>query len=208
MPQPGGGTNWGGGAYDPEDNVIITNVSRLPQKMRLIPESEMDKDAASRPDAGRPGGPPKFIKGTPYGIELGPLLSPFGAPCTEPPWFTLLALDLDTAEVVWEVPLGTIEDFAPFGLALELGAPGFGGPIVTAGGLVFIGATQDKKFRAFDSKSGELLWEADTPSTVMTIPMTYEVGGRQFVVTAAGGHHFLDGPNVTDHVLAFSLPVE
>ncbi len=205
-PQPGGGTNWGGGAYDPESNVIITNVSRLPEKIQLIPQSEMDPSAASVPGAGRPGGPPKIIKGTPYGVKLGPLLSPFGAPCTEPPWFTLLALDLDTASVIWEVPLGTIEDFAPFGMKLKFGAPGFGGPIVTAGGLVFIGATQDKKFRAFDSANGDLLWETDVPSNAMTIPMTYEAGGRQFVVTVAGGHHFLDGPLVTDHVMAFALP--
>jgi quinoprotein glucose dehydrogenase len=205
-PQPGGGTNWGGGAYDPESNVIITNVSRIPEKIQLIPQSEMDMDAATRPGAGRPGGPPKYIKGTPYGVKLGPLLSPLGAPCTEPPWFTLLALDLDTATVKWEVPLGTIKNCTPFGMNLELGAPGFGGPIVTAGGLVFIGATQDRKFRAFDSESGEFLWEADTPSNAMTIPMTYEIDGRQFVVTVAGGHHFLDGPNVTDHILAFALP--
>ena len=87
-------------------------------------------------------------------------------------------------------------------------ATGMGGPIVTAGGLVFIGATADEKFRAFDIESGAKLWEVKTPSAAMAIPMTYTMAGRQFIVVASGGHQFMHRQNITDHIVAYALPTE
>lgn len=207
-PQPGGGVNWGGGAFDPTRNLLITNVSRIPEVLRLIPKDELDMTAARAPGAGRPGGPPVYIEGTEYGVQTGPLLSPFGAPCTAPPWTTLIAVDLDKGIIKWQVPLGSIEKFAPLGLPLTLGAPAYGGPMVTAGGLIFIGATADEKFRAFDIDTGDKLWQVNIPRSAHSMPMSYEIDGRQYVVTIAAGHQFLDRQDVTDHIVAYALPEE
>jgi quinoprotein glucose dehydrogenase len=134
------------------------------------------------------------------------LLSPLGLPCVAPPWNRLVAIDLGSGKEVWSTPLGSLEKIA--GLPLELGAPGVGGPIVTAGGLVFIGATADEKFRAFDIDTGKKLWEADLPTSGMATPMTYEADGRQFIVIAAGGHQEHYPQRVGDYLVAFALPAE
>jgi quinoprotein glucose dehydrogenase len=110
-----------------------------------------------------------------------------GYPAVQPPWGTLNAINLNTGEYAWKVPLGEYPDLAAKGLK-GTGTENYGGPIVTAGGLVFIGATNfDKKFRAFDKATGELLWEATLPYAGNATPATYEVNGRQFVVIGAGG---------------------
>jgi quinoprotein glucose dehydrogenase len=114
-------------------------------------------------------------------------------------------VDLAKGTIKWTVPLGTIETLAPVSLPWKLGAPGIGGPIVTAGGLIFIGATADEKFRAFDIDTGEELWAVDLPTSAMATPMTYEAGGRQFVVIAAGGHHAYYRQKIGDYLLAFAL---
>ena len=114
-------------------------------------------------------------------------LDPDGYPAVLPPWGTLNAIDLNTGEYAWKIPLGQYPELAAKGL-MNTGTENYGGPIVTAGGLVFIGATNfDKKFRAFDKATGELLWEATLPFAGNATPITYEVNGRQFVVIAAGG---------------------
>lgn len=114
-------------------------------------------------------------------------LDPDGYPAVAPPWGTLNAINLNTGEYVWKIPLGEYPELAAKGQK-NTGTENYGGPIVTAGGLVFIGATNfDKKFRAFDKSTGTLLWETTLPFSANTTPATYEVEGRQFVVIAAGG---------------------
>jgi len=205
-PAMGGGANWGGGAYDPERRWLITSVARLPYFLQLLPAAEQDPAVITAPGAGRPLGPPGLIEGTPYAAAQGPLLSPFNMPCTAPPWGTLLALDLDSAEIRWEIPLGSIDRLSPLPLPLEWGVPGAGGAIATAGGLVFIGSAPDERFRAFDIETGRKLWEVETPTATMATPMTYQRDGRQFIVIAAGGHQFLYPRKPGDWLLAYALP--
>ncbi len=132
-------------------------------------------------------------------------LDPEGYPAAAPPWGTLNAINLNTGEYVWKIPLGEYPDLAAKGLK-NTGTENYGGPIVTAGGLLFIGATSyDKKFRAFDKSTGELLWEASLPFSGTATPATYEVDGRQFVVIAAGGGRDPRFPSGGVYV-AFALP--
>jgi quinoprotein glucose dehydrogenase len=206
---PGMVSNWGSGAFDPGRNLLITNPQSIPAFIRLVPNVEVDPGLAEAPMAGLPGGPAGYIVGTPYAIERGTpqIFSPFGAPCTKPPWYSLTAVDLDEGTIKWSVPLGTLDKLMPVAMPLALGAPGIGGPIVTAGGLIFIGATADEKFRAFDIDSGEELWKRNIPTAAMATPMTYMAGGRQFVVVSAGGHHAYYRQKASDHLLAFALPL-
>ena len=140
-------------------------------------------------------------------VEHGVLLSPLGIPCNPPPWGTLLALDLDTGEKRWEVPLGTVREMTPVPIPITFGMPSMGGAIVTAGGLAFIGAAMDDTFRAFDVETGEELWSDRLPAGGQATPMTYRVseGGKQFVVIAAGGHASLR-TKLGDYVIAYALP--
>jgi quinoprotein glucose dehydrogenase len=132
-------------------------------------------------------------------------LDPEGYPAIAPPWGTLNAINLNTGEYVWKIPLGVYPELAAKGLT-STGTENYGGPIVTAGGLVFIGATNfDKKLRAFDKSTGELLWEATLPFSGNATPATYEVNGRQFVVIAAGGGKDPKSPSGGVYV-AFALP--
>jgi quinoprotein glucose dehydrogenase len=131
-------------------------------------------------------------------------LDPEGYPAIAPPWGTLNAIDLKTGKYVWKIPLGEYPDLARNGLK-NTGSESYGGPIVTAGGVVFIGATvYDHKFRAFDSGTGELLWETDLPFAGVATPSTYMIDGRQFVVIAASGGRDPKGP-VGGAYIAFAL---
>ena len=135
------------------------------------------------------------------------LTSPLGVPCTAPPWGTLDAIDLAAGEVLWSTPLGTTRHLAPFPFWWIRGVPGTGGPMITAGGLVFAGATTDHFLRAFDAATGGELWKASLPTTASAVPMTYQLeeNGRQYVVIAAGGHW--SGTNPTgDYLRAYALP--
>ena len=114
-------------------------------------------------------------------------LDPDGYPAVLPPWGTLNAINLNTGEYLWKIPFGEYPDLAAKGIK-DTGTENYGGPVVTAGGLLFIGATNfDKKFRAFDKSTGKLFWETTLPFAGNATPITYEVSGRQFVVIAAGG---------------------
>ena len=208
-PQPGGGSNWGGGAFDPQRNLLITPVSQIPYYVKLIPQEQLteeQKKQARKPAAGAPMQGPGYIGGTPYAVEQGPLMSPSFTPCTAPPWNLLVAVDMVRGEIKWKIPFGDLDKLMPVTIPLNLGAPSAGGPIVTAGGLIFIGATPDSKIRAYDIDTGEEVWEFRAPTSAMATPMTYQVDGRQYVVFAAGGHSWYDAKGVDDYLLAFALP--
>jgi quinoprotein glucose dehydrogenase len=131
------------------------------------------------------------------------LLDPEGLPGVEPPWGTLTALDLAAGEIRWQIPLGDYPAIRDAGQS-GLGAESYGGPVVTAGGLLFIAGTPDERIRAFDKRTGELLWEAELPASGFATPATYEADGRQFLVIAAGGGK-LGRPSGSEY-LAFALP--
>jgi len=207
-PQPGGGPNWGGGAYDPQRNLLITPVSQIPYYVKLIPKAEVDPEYAKRPEAGAPMQGPGYLGGTPFGVKQGPLMSPSFTPCTAPPWNMLVAVDMVSGDIRWKIPFGRLDKLMPFPIPLNLGGPSAGGPIVTASGLIFIGATSDDRVHAYDIETGEELWEMRAPTSAMATPMTYAVDGRQYVVFAAGGHSWYDAKGVDDYVLAYALPVK
>jgi quinoprotein glucose dehydrogenase len=198
-----GGTNWGSVAVAPRQGWVILNMSRLPSVTGLIPRARLE---AGRPDLPDDASISR-MEGTPYGLFRVPaLLSPLGLPCTKPPWGTLLAVEVATGEVKWEVPLGTVRDLAPVPLPIRWGTPNLGGPIVTGGGLVFIGAAMDNYLRAFDLGTGKELWKGRLPAGGQATPMSYRLdNGRQFVVIAAGGHGRM-GTDIGDSVVAFALP--
>jgi len=129
---------------------------------------------------------------------------PDGYPAVTPPWGTLTAIDLNKGEIAWQIPLGEIPELAAQGIK-NTGSENYGGPVVTAGGLIFIAATNsDRKFRAFDKTSGELLWETELPAAGNATPAVYEVNGRQYVVIGAGGGKWGNPSGGSYH--AFALP--
>ncbi len=201
-PFTGGGTNWGGLAFDASRDVVYVNTSSAVHIVNLIPRK--DFAAARRAEPGKEISPQK---GTPYGMRRVLATSPIGMPCNPPPWGQLHAVDMHDGRVIWSVPLGTTEDLAPFSQYLlgKTGTPNFGGPIATAGGLVFIGAALDNYLRAFDAKTGRELWRGRLPAGGQATPMTYVWQGRQYVVIAAGGHA-KSNTRRGDKVIAFALP--
>jgi quinoprotein glucose dehydrogenase len=204
-PGYGGGINWGGVAFDADRQVAVAAVNHLPMVVTLMKADEVRAQSQS---GDYPGSSFAYQRGTPYGMRREALLSPWGLPCTKPPWGTLTAVDLRTARTLWEVPLGSTEDLAPFFVPTRtLGTPSMGGPIMTAGGLIFIGAAMDDYLRAFNVETGRELWKGRLPAGGQATPMTYRAGasGRQFVVIAAGGHGNL-GTRQGDYVVAFALP--
>jgi quinoprotein glucose dehydrogenase len=199
------GTNWGSAAYAPVRPRLVLNTSRLATLVQLVPRA--DFDAARR--AGGDDWEFGAQRQASFGMRRRPLETASGIPCNPPPWGTLAAVDLDTGRLAWEVPFGHLPDGHPM-LALAgegpMGLPNSGGPIVTASGLVFIGAAMDQRLRAFDLESGRELWQSKLPFAGIATPMTYQAGdGRQFVAIAAGGHGKADLP-IGDAVVAFALP--
>jgi quinoprotein glucose dehydrogenase len=199
-----GGAHWGGVAFDPARQIVVVPVNRLAALVQLIPRERHDP---SRNEAGWEYAP---MRGTPYVMRRRILLSPMGLPCTPPPFGTLVAISLFTGKTIWEVPLGTTRDLVASKIFLPItvgsGTPNLGGPIITAGGLIFIGAAMDNYLRAFDVESGRELWKGRLPAGGQATPMTYRLpNGRQYVVIAAGGHGKM-GTTRGDSVVAFALP--
>jgi quinoprotein glucose dehydrogenase len=204
-PGNAGGSNWGSLAIEPARRVAVLNTTNLPFMVRLIPRADFEREKQA---GGGLLGLREFAaqEGTPYGMVRQPLQSPLQLPCAPPPWGTLAAVSLDDAKILWQVPLGTVPDKLPVSLPVKMGLPNLGGPLVTAGGLVFIGASMDGDLRAFDVETGAELWRQRLPAGGNANPMTYRAAnGKQYLVIAAGGHGKL-GTRRGDWVVAFALP--
>jgi len=199
-PMGAGGANWGGLAVDTRRNRVFVNTNNALHRVTLLPTEE-----AARRRAQERGKEITMMHGAPFGMIRETVLSPIGLPCNKPPWGKLAAVDLESGSLAWEVTLGNTRKLAPLGLSLELGTGNLGGPIVTAGGLLFIGATMDNLLRAFDADSGRELWAGELPHGGHGTPMTYAIGGRQYVVIVAGGHPVF-GTEIGESVVAFALP--
>lgn len=199
-PFTGGGANWGGAAFDPATRTLFVNTSRIAHVITLLPKAEFADARAAEPDVEI-----SPQTGAPYAMKRDMLMSPLGLPCSPPPWGMLTAVDLDSGTFRWESVLGTVRDIAPLPLPIRWGTPNLGGPMVTAGGLVFIGAAMDDYLRAFDARTGEELWKGRLPAGGQATPMSYVRDGRQFVVIAAGGHARA-GTTIGDTLVAFALP--
>jgi quinoprotein glucose dehydrogenase len=200
LPFTGGGANWGSAAFDASRNLVIVNVNNIAHEIRLIPADQVEAvEKAGEADEVAPQ------RGAPFGMTREILASSLGLPCTPPPWGMLVAVDAAKGEIVWRKVLGDTRDLAPMGLAVKTGTPALGGPIVTAGGLVFIAASFDSQFRAFDVETGKTLWQTTLPATGNATPMTYIWRGRQYVVIANGGYGNFDS-RMGDYVTAFALP--
>ncbi|MEP4149399.1 MAG: pyrroloquinoline quinone-dependent dehydrogenase [Halioglobus sp.] len=207
LPGSLGGANWGGGAILADSGILILNINTAPFTGQLIPTASIPVvDAGGdHPTSGQRFRVP--MKGTPYTVELGTLVSPLGIPCSAPPWGKLVAVDLVKGKILWETALGSVHEMGPFPLPfhIEWGTPNLGGGIATAGGLFFIGATMDRQLRAFDVSSGETLWRYTLPVDAAATPMTYTYQGRQYLVINAGGH-FMFNREQSDYLFAFALP--
>ena len=197
--------NWGGGAYDPNTNSLVVPITQAPTYLRMFRTAEIPAEVLALPRIG-PIGPPTPIAGSEYAYQMAPLLSMFMSPCTAPPWGELASIDMASGEIRWRRTLGVLDKLARMPLPLEWGTPLGGGPTVTAGGLIFIGASADERFRAFDIATGEKLWETSTPSAAMATPMTYQVDGKQYVAVMAGGHMFKYFQNIADYLVVYTLP--
>jgi quinoprotein glucose dehydrogenase len=180
-----GGGNWGGATYDPAQHLMVVNTHDLGQVTKMVPSK----------------GPLPFERGQPSGRfrpENTRLL------CQKGPWGRLWGVDMTTGKIRWQVPLG-ISDEAPEGKKLT-GRPNMGGAITTAGGVTFIGATDDNRFRAFATATGKMVWEVKMEAAAHATPMTYAgKDGRQYVAIAATGGTFLDSPLTSDTITAFAL---
>ncbi len=194
--------NWGSVAVDPERQVMFGMPTYLPFTARLVPASEIppkgEDEKASEQGLNR-------NEGADYGVFMGPFLSPLGVPCTAPPWGFVAGADLNTESVVWKHKNGTIRDMTPLPLKIKLGVPGIGGPMITRGGVVFLGAAVDDYLRAYDLTTGDQLWETRLPAGGQSTPMTYEQDGEQYVVIVAGGHGSV-GTKPGDYIMSYKLP--
>ena len=197
--QPGyaGGVEWGGLAFDPAHQVAVVNTNDLAMLVALVPRDQL---MAQEMSGQYKGWDFSEMRGTPYGMRRKAFTSSLGTPCVKPPWGELSAIDMRTGKRLWQVPLGNAVKNH-----WNLGVPGMGGPVVTASGLIFVAATMDGDIRAFDEHDGKLLWQYHLPAGGQATPMTYAIGGRQYLVIVAGGH---GGLNTTrgDYVIAFALP--
>jgi quinoprotein glucose dehydrogenase len=205
LPSNVGGAHWGGVAVDASRQIAVVPVNRLAAMVQLIPLDRFDT-ASARETESRLDDQYTRMHGTPYVMRRRLLRSPLGAPCAPSPWGSLVAIDLQTGAKKWDVPLGDPAAFTPALGALPnrpAGLPNLGGPIVTAGGVAFIGASFDHFLRAFDIESGRELWRGPLPAGARATPMTYEIGGRQFVAIAVGGS---DEWGAGDYIVAFALP--
>jgi quinoprotein glucose dehydrogenase len=197
---------WGGLAVDTDRQIAVANPIALPFVSRLMPRgpgNPMEPVPGAKGSGTESGIQPQY--GVPYGVKINAFLSPLGLPCKQPAWGYISAIDLKTNQIVWKKRIGTVRDSSPIPLPFKMGMPMLGGPIVTAGGVVFIGATADNYIRAFDVNNGKQLWQARLPAGGQATPMSFSIDGRQYIVIAAGGHGSF-GTKLGDYVIAYALP--
>jgi quinate dehydrogenase (quinone) len=199
-----GGMNWGAVSVDPTTNYMFVNDMRLGLANYMIPRAKIP----ARSSGIEMGIVPQ--SGTPFGAMRQRFLSPAGIPCQKPPFGTMSAIDLKTHKLVWQVPIGTVQDTGPIGIKMRLpipiGMPTLGGSAATQSGLLFFSGTQDYYLRAFDSRTGQVIWKARLPVGSQSGPMTYRSPktGKQYVLVTAGGAR--QSPERGDYVLAYALP--
>ena len=188
-----GGNNWGAPAVDLKRKIMVANTKHMPIEVRLAEQKDC------------PEGLPFPQLGSKYCVIMTPVVSPLGIPCTAPPWATLAAVDLESGDILWQIPFGTLKGMAPWPFYhLIEGGMEMGGPMVTASGLIFIAATSDGYFRAFDIENGDELWKQKLPTTGNAVPMSYTYNNEQYVLVAAGGH-FTSPKPAGDHLVAYKL---
>ncbi|MCE0489190.1 glucose/quinate/shikimate family membrane-bound PQQ-dependent dehydrogenase [Pantoea sp. Mb-10] len=206
-----GGMNWGSISFDPNNQYMFVNDMRLGLWVQMIPQDTSKVARGSNGgEAINTGMGAVPLKGTPYAVNKNRFMSPLGIPCQAPPFGTLSAIDMKTRQIVWQVPVGTVQDTGPFGIKMHaqmpIGMPTLGGTLATQGGLVFIAGTQDYYLRAFDSATGKEVWKARLPVGSQGGPMSYvsPKDGKQYIVISAGGAR--QSPDRGDYVIAFALP--
>jgi quinoprotein glucose dehydrogenase len=208
-----GGSEWAGVAVDPERRLMALNVNHFAMYDQMITRAEADRRGIRPYKAGSVPLDKDFAAqwGTPYATRQAGFVSPLEVPCIKPPYSEIAVVDLATRKTLWRQPLGTGRDSGPFHvrsmLPIRMGVPAVGGPLVTRSGLLFIAATQERTFRAFELQTGRLLWEDRLPAGGHAAPMTFysKRSGRQFVVIPASGH-FLMKSGAADYLIAYALP--
>jgi quinoprotein glucose dehydrogenase len=196
--------DWGGIAIDPVRQLLIANPNYFAFVSKLYPHDQVDPSGNKGTELGL-----QPMAGTPFAVDLHPLLSPLGFPCQAPPWGYMAAVDLRTMRKVWMHKNGTVIDQAPLPIPLPLGVPSLGGPMTTAGGVAFLSSALDYYLRAYDVRTGKVLMKRRLPAGGQATPMTYVSArsGRQYVVVMAGGHGSL-GTKLGDSLVAFALPAK
>ncbi|MGL3605152.1 glucose/quinate/shikimate family membrane-bound PQQ-dependent dehydrogenase [Rhizobium sp. G187] len=194
--------NWGSVAVDPERQVMFGMPTYLAFTSKLVPRADIPPkvEGATGSEQGL-----NRNEGASYGVVMGPFLSPLGIPCQAPPWGTVAGADLRTGKIAYQHRNGTVYDMTPLPLPFKVGVPGIGGPMITKGGVAFLGAAVDDYLRAYDLTTGDQLWEARLPAGGQATPMTYALdNGKQYVVMVAGGHGSV-GTKPGDYVIAYTL---
>jgi len=199
-PDSAGGVQWGGVAFDPQKQIAIVNTSHIVQYVKLY--SREDYDNADKDSGNESGFAPQ--EGAPYGMRLLVASNWLGMPCWQPPFGEIVAIDMHTGDVKWRRPVGASQQYGFF-LPESWGSPTIGGPAVTAGGVIFIGASMDAKVRAYSVESGEELWSDQAEAPAVANPSVYEYKGRQYVAFVAGGNTILKD-QVGDQVVVYALP--
>lgn len=208
-----GGSDWGSIAYNPKNGILIANWSNTPMYNQLVARAKADQEGILPMDdpkfSAKKNGSIAAMAESPYAVNVQPFYAPItNVLCNEPPYGMVTAINMNTKKVIWQKPLGTAEHNGPFGLPtylpINIGTPNNGGPIITDGGVAFVGAATDNRLHAFDSKTGKSIWSAKLPAGGQATPMTYSIDGEQYVVIVAGGHYFMQTPP-GDYVVAFKL---
>ncbi|NTF84687.1 glucose/quinate/shikimate family membrane-bound PQQ-dependent dehydrogenase [Rhizobium rhizogenes] len=194
--------NWGSVAVDPERQIMFGMPTYLAFTSRLVPRADIPPRGQDQ--KGSEQGLNRN-DGAPYGVFMGPFLGPLGIPCQAPPWGYVAGADLTTGKIAYKHKNGTVHDMTPLPLPFKVGVPGIGGPIVTKGGVAFLGAAVDNYLRAYDVTTGRQLWEARLPAGGQSTPMTYTADDKQYVLMVAGGHGSV-GTKPGDYVIAYRLP--